>query len=125
LIKSRLKTAGVHDVKSMSLFSLIPGMCPEEYLITILNSTFISEYDFNFLNNTQTFQINDARQIPIIIPTKDQLSEFERVFNEAYQIQKSRFGGEISKNEADKKLDKIQQKVDQMVYKLYGLTEQS
>jgi len=125
LIKSRLKTAGVHDVKSMSLFSLIPGMCPEEYLITILNSTFISEYDFNFLNNTQTFQINDARQIPIIIPTKDQLSEFERVFNEAYQVQKSRFGGEISKNEADKKLDKIQQKVDQMVYKLYGLTEQS
>jgi len=33
----------------------------------------MSQYVDNFVNNTQTFQINDARQIPIVVPSFEQL----------------------------------------------------
>ena len=61
------------DVKSMSIF----GVCdkvPEKYILCVINSTLISYYVDTFVNNTQTFQINDARQLPIIVPTSEQLS---------------------------------------------------
>jgi len=49
LIKTRLKEQSVHDVKSMSMFSFTP-LCSNKYLVALLNSTFISNYDFNFVN---------------------------------------------------------------------------
>lgn len=123
LIRSRLKTNGIHDVKSMSMFAF-PNLASDKYIISLLNSHFISEYDFNFVNNTQTFQINDARQLPIIIPTKQQLKDFEQIFDKACLIQKDKFNKKISKQEADNRLKLVQSQIDQMVYKLYNLTEE-
>lgn len=120
LIKARLKSHSIHDIKSMSMFSLLEK-CPDKYLVALLNSTFISNYDFSFVNSTQTFQINDARQIPIIIPTNKQLSEFEHLFDRAYAIKVSQFDGEIAKTDAEKYLLEIQKELDDMVLSLYGL----
>jgi hypothetical protein len=53
-IKCRLKSDSVHDVKSMSLFGLTEKI-PEYYIISIINSTFVSEFVEDFINNTQTF----------------------------------------------------------------------
>ena len=122
-IKSRLKSNGVYDVKSMSLFS-ISRFFSDKLFIAILNSTFISEYVFSFVNNTQTFQINDARQIPIIVPTKEQLKEFESIFDKAKEIKIKEFSSQITKEEAKKKLDSIQKVVDKMVYELYELSKE-
>ena len=64
-LKCRIKLKSIHDVKSMSIF----GVCdkvPEKYILCVINSTLISYYVDTFVNNTQTFQINDARQLPII-----------------------------------------------------------
>jgi tRNA1(Val) A37 N6-methylase TrmN6 len=119
-VKCRLKNKSIHDVKSMSLFGLTEKV-PEYYIISIINSTFISEYVDNFLNNTQTLQINDARQLPIIIPNEKQLSEFKDLFDEAVKIKKLQFGKQITKEEAIKKLNLIQEQLDKMVYKLYEL----
>ena len=72
-LKCRIKQKSTHDVKSMSIF----GVCdkvPEKYILCVINSTLISYYVDTFVNNTQTFQINDARQLPIIVPTSEQLS---------------------------------------------------
>lgn len=120
LLKCRTKTNGIHDVKSMSLFSLMKDI-PDWYFVCLINSTFISEYDFNFVNNTQTFQINDARQLPIIIPTPEQLKEFEEIFNRAVQVQKQKFAGKLSEQEAEAKLDEIQKQLDERVLEMYGL----
>lgn len=56
----------------MSLYGLSKKV-PEYYIISIINSKFMSQYVDNFVNNTQTFQINDARQIPIVVPSFEQL----------------------------------------------------
>lgn len=124
LIKCRLKTNGVHDVKSMSLFSLMEEMFPEYYLISILNSTFISHYDHNFVNNTQTFQMNDARQIPVPVPNEKQKLDFKEVFDMAYDVKVQQFEGEISSSKANTLLFKTQKRLDKIVYEIYGFSDE-
>ncbi len=90
-----------------------------KYIVSILNSTFFSNYQFVFINNTVSIQINDIRQLPIIIPTADQLKQFEEIFNRAYNIQKLKFEGKINESEAEAQLDLIQKELDEMVEEMY------
>ncbi|MBU1060547.1 MAG: Eco57I restriction-modification methylase domain-containing protein [Proteobacteria bacterium] len=46
----------------------------DKIFTAILNSTFISFYIKNFITNTHTLQINDGKQIPVIIPS-DSMSQ--------------------------------------------------
>lgn len=117
IIKSRLNNQSVYDVKSMSLFSrseLLSG----KFFICLINSSFVGKYVKTFINNTVSFQINDARQIPITIPSKEQLAEFESIFDTAYKAQKDKFECGIDSTEI---LKSLQPKLDKLVYKLYGL----
>ncbi|MCB5260915.1 MAG: hypothetical protein LHW48_10700, partial [Candidatus Cloacimonetes bacterium] len=68
-------------------------------------------------------QINDIRQLPVIIPLKEQLEEFHRIFNDAYAIKLLQFAGEISVKLAESKLSKIQEELDNHVLEYYGLTK--
>ncbi|MBW1649770.1 MAG: Eco57I restriction-modification methylase domain-containing protein [Deltaproteobacteria bacterium] len=122
-LKSRIKENGVYDVLSMSLFSMLNAV-PSWYIVSLINSQLISEYVDNFINSTSHFQINDARQLPIIIPNEKQLQNFEVIFNQAYETKKKEFSKHITNKEAEKLLEDIQKKIDKMVYKLYRLTEQ-
>lgn len=63
----------------------------------------------------------DAKEFPIIIPTPTQLRSFEKIFNRAYDIQKRKFTGEISEQEAEAALEKVQEELDEMVEEMYGL----
>ena len=119
-LKARLKSKGVYDVLSMSLFSTIK-ILPDWFFVCIINSKFASEYVVDFLNNTSHFQINDARQLPVIIPNKEQMAIFQKLFDAAYGVQKKRFAGTVSNENAELKLADIQSKLDKMVLDLYGL----
>ena len=112
-LKCRKKEKSIHDVKSMSIFG-VSDLVEEDYIITLINSTFISYYVNNFVNNTQTFQINDARQLPVIIPRKEENEQAVKFTTKAIQIKK----GALSANES---LDTIQKEVDLYVEKLYHL----
>ena len=109
-LKSRLKKNGVFDVLSMSLFTLVSSL-PDWYYVCLINSRLISLYVDNFINNTSHFQINDARQLPIIIPNKTTLDKFEKLFKQAVQIKKG-YSNEVE-------LDNIQQEIDILVNELY------
>jgi len=101
----------------MSLFTCTN--LPDWYFVCIINSKFISEYVDHFVNSTSHFQINDARQLPIIIPTSEQLKKFESIFNLAVALQKQKFAGKISEEEAEEKLAVIQKELDEMVEGMY------
>lgn len=93
----------------MSLYGLTPK-APEYYIICLINSTLMSYYVDNYVNNTQTFQINDARQLPIIIPTQDDLKELKIIFDDAIRIKKSSNGADelmILQQRLDKTIDRI------------------
>jgi len=112
-LKCRKKEKSIHDVKSMSIFGVFDSV-EEDYIITLINSTFISYYVDNFVNNTQTFQINDARQLPVIIPRKEENEQAVKFVTKAIQIKKSA----VLDNES---LDTIQKEVDLYIEKLYHL----
>ncbi len=103
----------------MSLFSQIT--IPDWYFVCMINSRFISFYVDDFINNTSHFQINDARQLPIIIPTEDKLKEFEILFLSVIEIKEQQALSLISLNKAETKFIYIQEKLDDMVDKLYRI----
>ena len=80
-LKSRIKEKGIFDVVSMTLFT--QTNIPDWYYVCLINTNFISLYVQNFINNTSHFQINDARQLPIIIPTQDDLINLKEMFQKA------------------------------------------
>lgn len=118
-IKTRLNNGSVYDVKSMSLFSRI-NFISDKVLVCLINSLFIGKYLKTFINCTVSFQINDARQLPIVIPNEFQLIEFEKLFDEAYHLQLEKFKDSIDNTFHLQKLQKI---LDEKVLKLYGLKE--
>lgn len=104
----------------MSLFG-VTDKVPERYIICLINSTFMSLYVDNFVNNTQTFQINDARQLPIIIPDDTILKQLSGTFIKAQCIKQNEFAGLIDDTIANKDLQVIQKDVDGIVNALYGI----
>ena len=111
-LKCRKKQKSINDVKSMSLFGM-SNKVPETYIISIINSTFMSQYVDNFVNNTQTFQINDARQLPFIVPNQQVLDDFHEIFKQALLIKKT------SNNEDE--LSQLQNQLDLFTAQLYGI----
>jgi len=118
--KSRIKEKGVHDVNAMTLVPIVNTITPK-YLVCLFNSYFIYHFKFNFINNSSAFQINDARQLPIIIPNKGYLDVFDEIFNSAFEIKRMQFKEEISLKDSSEELTKIQKRLDEMVYRLYSL----
>ena len=94
-----------------------------KYLLVMINSYFIFYYLRTIVNNTISIQINDMRQIPIIIPTEEQLKTAEKIFDEAKAIKEKQIANTLTKQQADELLDTLQNEVDDFVYRLYGLTD--
>ena len=117
-IKARLKPVSIHDVKSMSFFTRT-DLFPNYYLILLLNSSIVADIIDGFLNSTQTFQINDARFLPIPVPNKEILDYSQNLFNRAVSVQKDFFKGNLSKSKKELLLDTIQVEVDRFVYGIY------
>lgn len=121
-LKFRLKPQSVHDVKSMSLFNcLSESIVSEKYILAVMNSTFMSDFIHNFINNTSTCQINDSRRAPIIIPNEESLNKINSLVDSAIDIKKRLFNGDISQSDSEESLLKIQCEIDDMVYAIYGI----
>jgi hypothetical protein len=120
LIKTRYKEQTVNDVGSMALYSAT-NLVSDKFLVTILNTNLLFDIYRNFINQSVNVQINDIRQLPVLIPSREQLNQFEDIFDVAKQIQLKKFAGEITPSQAEKHLEKVQNTIDRLVYALYGL----
>lgn len=120
-LKARIKANGVFDVLSMSLFTMT--QLPDWYFVCMINSEIISLYVDNFINNTSHFQINDARQLPIIIPDEEQLNECKVIFDKSVELKKKQFQttDPDTIDALETELNEWQKKLDAFVLKLYGL----
>lgn len=115
-----MKSASVNDVGSMSLSSLVKDI-PNFYLVSILNSSLLFDYYREFLNCTVNIQINDIRQIPVIIPTNEQLAELKPLFDRAVELKKSVAKNLASDSDIAAELSQIEGKIDNFVEELYGV----
>jgi hypothetical protein len=94
---------------------------PDYYFVCVLNSSIVGKYIKSYINTTCHFQINDARQLPIVIPSIEQLKIFEVLFDRAIEIKKAQFSNQISDDEAESKLHEIQKKLDEITDELYNV----
>lgn len=67
------------------------------------------------MNCTVNVQINDIRQIPLVIPTEEDLKHIECLFKEAYFHKKN------NSNENSEELLIIERNLDLQVYNLYRI----
>ena len=117
----------VNDVQGMKL-SLNPvasHLLSDKYIVCLNNSFLINRLSEAFINFTVAFQINDTRQIPIIIPTTEELISYETKFDECFEIQQQYFNGDLEKADARKLLKPLELEIDEMVNKLYGITAEA
>ena len=84
-----------------------------------INSELISLYVDNFINNTSHFQINDARQLPIVVPSEAVLTSCKEIVEDAITVKKRLFMGVISPETANHLLKELQQKLDTNIVNLY------
>ena len=119
-LKFKISTPAVNDMAANKLTSLADEIT-NKYIVAVCNSSMINQYTENFINFTVNFPHNSTRQIPIVIPTKLQLNEFEDLFDRAYKIKRDQFSGLCSKDKAEILLQQIQKELDEKVLKLYDL----
>ena len=101
----------------MSLFT--QTSLPDWFYVCLINTNLMSFYVDNFINNTSHFQINDARQTPVVIPTLEQMDNLESIYNRAYNAQTN---DNISETERYTLLQSVQIELDNAVMKLYGVS---
>ena len=111
-LKFCYKQKSVNDVQGMSL-CCVTNMVTPQYITAIGNADFISRYTEAFVNSTVIFQINDCRQIPIIIPNEEQLEAFNQLFYKALEIK-------MTSNDTNQ-LNSVQKQLDELTLQLYGI----
>lgn len=99
-------------MQGMSLCCVTNKVTPQ-YITAIGNADFISRYTEAFVNSTVIFQINDCRQIPIIIPCEEQLEAFNQLFRKALEIK-------MTSNDATL-LNIVQKQLDELTLQLYEI----
>ncbi len=91
---------------------------PEYYIISLINSEFMSLYVDNFVNNTQTFQINDARQLPIVIPNEVNKQAIKAIYDKAIMLKTNK---QLKKDIVEAELQRVQEDLDTIVRIIYGV----
>ena len=117
MLKAKLKGKTVNDVGSMALMSIIE-LLPNYFFVSLLNSNTIFDYYREFINVTVNIQINDIRQLPIVIPSADFLRELKHLYEKISLLKKEEFKGKTINRESYGSLEK---QIDDLVNTLYAV----
>ena len=77
----------------MRLTPVIPQLSPSAFL-ALLNADLVSFWEKKIVNNTCMYQVNDLRQIPLVIPTPAQAKRLERLAQLATEAKRHGFAAE-------------------------------
>lgn len=98
----------------MALSSVV-SIVPNYYLVTLLNSNLLFDYYREYVNCTVNVQINDIRQLPIIIPNDSELENIQSLFSQAYSIKKE------NPDSTPEVLIVVEEQMDKVVNALYSI----
>lgn len=85
-----------------------------------MNSTFAAYYIDSFINSTSHCTTGDAKQIPIIIPSSEELSTCEKMFNRIITLKQQEILFKKSK-EIKSQINSLEKSLDQFVNELYAI----
>ena len=119
-MKCKKKEKTVQSTESMSFFSCTE-QTPEYYLISIMNSRFAAFYVDNLVNSTSHCTTGDAKLIPIMTPTIEQLYECKRLFDRAFELKRSVAKGIAADLDIAEELNAVERANDLIVESIYQL----
>ncbi|MDR1056442.1 MAG: DNA modification methylase [Prevotellaceae bacterium] len=119
-IRCRIKQKTVQSTESMSFFSIYESV-PEYYMITIMNSYFAAYYIDSFVNSTSHCTTGDAKLIPIIIPTKEQLALCKSLFDKIIKLKKVSKKSYSENEISTREINIIEKELDKFVCELYAI----
>jgi hypothetical protein len=83
-LKARIAQVSIFDVSGMKLSPMIDTVSSHT-LLAIMSSNVFSFIIKKFIDHTQKYQINDIRQAPFVIPSKDQAAKLEMLAKRAVE----------------------------------------
>ncbi len=104
----------------MSLMPLLAELS-SKFIIGLLNSNLIFDYYREFVNCTVNIQINDIRQIPIIIPQEKEFKMLESLVGKAINIKKTSLEIDSETYCIDTYLQLVEKEIDNAVLSLYRI----
>ena len=110
LLKVKLKGESVNDVGSMSLYTT--NILSNKYIVALLNSNVLFDYYREFINCSVNIQINDIKQLPIIIPTKEFAFLIESLADKAIKKKQKL---------VDNDLEFIEEEIEDLIKTLYSI----
>lgn len=119
-IKSRLVAPCVHDVAGMRLETGLQWL-PDEFFSALLNTPFFNLRIRPFISQKQHLQMNQARSLPLILPSSERIDRIAGLVREAVNLQKKRFEREEAyrSGEIARSLMKIEEKINREMEDLY------
>ena len=97
-------------VGSMSLYAIDP--LSNKFIVALLNSNVLFDYYREFINCSVNIQINDIKQLPIIIPTKEFASLIESLADKAIKKKQKL---------VDNDLEFIEEEIEDLIKTLYSI----
>jgi hypothetical protein len=110
-LKAKHQPKCVFDASASHLNPVFRGVTAS-HLLAVFNSNVISFYVKRFLNNTW-FEINDLRQIPIVVLTRKESVRIGRLVDAAIRVKKVEFTGKPIPNEQASFIRTVAQKLSQ------------
>lgn len=95
---------------SMSLYAIDP--LSNKFIVALLNSNVLFDYYREFINCSVNIQINDIKQLPIIIPTKEFASLIESLADKAIKKKQKL---------VDNDLAFIEEEIEDLIKTLYSI----
>ena len=109
-LKAKYQPKCVFDASASRLNPVFPGVTAR-HLLAVFNSNVISFYVKRFLNNTW-FEINDLRQIPLVVLTKEESVRIDRLVDAAIRVKEAEFRDKPIPNEQASFIRTIAQKLN-------------
>ena len=110
LLKVKLKGESVNDVGSMSLYAI--DLLSNKFIVALLNSNVLFDYYREFINCSVNIQVNDIKQLPIIIPTKEFAFLIESLADKAIKKKQKL---------VDNDLEFIEEEIEDLIKTLYSI----
>ena len=104
----------------MSLMPIFAELS-SKFIIGLLNSNLIFDYYREFVNCTVNIQINDIRQIPIVVPQREELKLLESLVGKAISIKRSALEMDTETDCIDANLLLVENEIDNAVLSLYRI----
>jgi hypothetical protein len=94
----------------MSLYAI--DLLSNKFIVALLNSNVLFDYYREFINCSVNIQINDIKQLPIIIPTKEFASLIESLADKAIKKKQKL---------VDNDLEFIEEEIEDLIKTLYSI----